>query len=472
KNAQIHKLDMFIVERVCSDIGERKRRGVPYVPVSVNFSRLDFEMCNVLEIVEKAVKKNDIARNFIRIEITESMVLDDVDLMSAAVRSFRKKGYEVWMDDFGSGYSSLSVLKDWDFDLIKYDMFFLSTLSSKSKHIMNSMVSMAKNINFMTLAEGVEEKEQVDFLRDIGVEKLQGYYYGKPMPLEDFFDNIKARNIGVEKREWKEYYDAASCAARYSENPLEIIEDTGEQIKTLFMNEPYKKEIKIDSYDLDEVDDLIYKIKSPLVKKYNMFAEKIENSNDYETFYYTYQGDLLRFTGKTLAKKDDRYILSGSIRNISEDRDALKNYNIDIKLNELSNLFEAVLELDLDANTFQTILGHFSYDINYDSSLMSNEEAIELFTQKFIYPGEFDRYMKYMNLNTLAERIDKVGNGYLSDLFRIKAKNGKYEWKEVLVMMLAGSRAKKFLYCIRELDDKCVKVFDKYKVFDKIDGSE
>ena len=95
------------------------------------------------------------------------MIVSDSELMTRVIEDFRKSGYEVWMDDFGSGYSSLNLLKDYTFDTLKLDMAFLSNINDKSKAIMTSTITMAKDINMMTLAEGVETAEQVEFLKSI-----------------------------------------------------------------------------------------------------------------------------------------------------------------------------------------------------------------------------------------------------------------------------------------------------------------
>ncbi len=280
---QIHKLDCWIVDKVCSDIAERIAKGQDVVPVSVNFSKLDFENCDMLQVVEHAVAQHDIPKDYIHIEITESMIVADEALMTHIIDSFRSAGYEVWMDDFGSGYSSLNLLKDYHFDTIKMDMAFLSAFTDRSKIIMTSAITMAKNIDIMTLAEGVENEEQANFLRSIGCGKLQGYLYGPPMPIDKFFEHITAMNITLESRRWRHYYQVASFHARYTEEPLEILEDDGTTFHTLFMNDAYRRQIVSRDYTLEELDQLVYHPNSPLIKKYREFADIIEATKIVET---------------------------------------------------------------------------------------------------------------------------------------------------------------------------------------------
>ena len=133
--------------------------------------------------LEERMTKYQVPREMLTLEITESVLNKSQLLISSQIKRFHEAGYKVWMDDFGSGYSSLNILKDFDFDLLKIDMLLLGNSMRSPKKIVSSIVDMAKKIGIRTLAEGVETEEQLEFLREIGCEKLQGYYIGKPAPL-------------------------------------------------------------------------------------------------------------------------------------------------------------------------------------------------------------------------------------------------------------------------------------------------
>lgn len=460
KSGEIYKLDCFIVEKVCSDIGERMQKGLPAVPVSVNFSRIDFEKCDMLEVVECAVRKYGIPRSFIRVEITESMILADEDLMRRMIDSFRSKGYDVWMDDFGSGYSCLSVLKDWEFDLIKFDMLFLSSMTEKSKGILSSMVTMAKSIATMTLAEGVEDEEQVNFLKRLGVEKLQGYFYGKPMPVDEFFEHVANRGLEIEDRDWKEYYDTASQNVRLTDSPLEIVEDDGVELTTLFMNDAYKKEVGIIENDLSVIDNMIYHTNSPLVAKYRDFADKLRTSDKPLSFYYTYTNGVLAFTGQALAKKDNKCIIKGSIRNTSEDNDVKKKQMVDNKLTDVSNVYETIVELDLTTMKAYTHFGIFKYDIDYDENMTDMRDGVAKVASTYVHEKDRKRYLEFMNVDTLKERTDASGKGYFTGFFRMMQKDKTFAWREIVIMLIAGTRGMNYLYCIKQVDDILTEYLD------------
>lgn len=181
---QIHRLDMYVVEKVCHDINDAKKTGRKVLPISLNFSRLDFDSLDLANEVGNCLTKYNIQKSDIHIEITESTLSEDDIKLKEELKSFRAQGYALWLDDFGSGYSGLNVLKEYDFDLIKIDMKFLSNFSGneKAKQILKNIINLAKDLGMQTLTEGVETQEAYEFLRDNGCEKLQGYLFSKPIP--------------------------------------------------------------------------------------------------------------------------------------------------------------------------------------------------------------------------------------------------------------------------------------------------
>lgn len=196
---EIHKMDSYVVKKICEDLKNLAENNLPLLPVSINLSRLDFELCDIFDVIDTALTQNNIPRNMLKIEITESVYGEDMTILNLGIEKFRAHGYEVWMDDFGSGYSSLNMLKDTNFDTIKFDMKFLSGFgehSEKAKYILSSNLSMAKQMGMQSLCEGVETPEQLEYLRRIGFEKAQGYFFGKPMSLDNIFElNLQIENI-------------------------------------------------------------------------------------------------------------------------------------------------------------------------------------------------------------------------------------------------------------------------------------
>ena len=157
------------------------------MPVSVNLSRKDFDTLDMVEEIRQRVDDAGVERDMITIEITESTLGSNFDFMSKQVERFQKLGFPVWMDDFGSGYSSLDVLQDIQFDLIKLDMRFMRRFgeSEKERIIVRELLHMATDLSVDTICEGVETGEQVGFLRNNGCTKLQGFFYSRPVPFDE-----------------------------------------------------------------------------------------------------------------------------------------------------------------------------------------------------------------------------------------------------------------------------------------------
>jgi len=255
-----YKLDLYVIDRILLKLKCQQKAGLHIVPESVNISRTDFDSCDIVEEVRKRVDESGFPRSMLNIEITESVIGKDFDYMRAQIDRFRSLGFKVWMDDFGSGYSSLDVLKNVKFDLIKFDMKFLEDFEkhAESKIIMTELIKMAIGLGIDTIAEGVETQEQVDFLREVGCSKLQGFYYCPPITFEKILERNKlGTQIGFENPEESDYYatigkvnlyDMAVFAQEGTEAfenyfntlPMAIIESTDDAFMLVRCNDTYR----------------------------------------------------------------------------------------------------------------------------------------------------------------------------------------------------------------------------------------
>lgn len=188
RNGFITKLDFYIFEQVCRFVKQGLDEGLEMVPISSNFSKNDIFQGDFAESLEKIRKKYDVPVHYLRVEITETAIGGNSDDTNNIISELHNYGYIVEMDDFGSGYSSLNVLKDINFDIIKLDMRFLSQQSEtkREKTILKSVVKMAKKLRIPVIAEGVEKKSQADYLEGIGCHYIQGFLYSRPIPQEEF----------------------------------------------------------------------------------------------------------------------------------------------------------------------------------------------------------------------------------------------------------------------------------------------
>lgn len=188
KNGFIMELDAYIWEETCKLIKKWIDNGKTVLPISVNISRVNLYNPQLVTIIRELVEKYGIPPHLLELEITESAYTNNAFQLIDVLNEFHEHGFTVMMDDFGSGYSSLNMLKDIPVDALKIDLNFLSGADAlgRGKNILSSVVGMSRSINLPTIAEGVETKEQADFLRSIECHRAQGYFFFKPMPITEF----------------------------------------------------------------------------------------------------------------------------------------------------------------------------------------------------------------------------------------------------------------------------------------------
>ncbi len=188
KNGFVLKLDMFMLQQTLQLLKAWKEQGKPVVPIGVNFSRLHLEDPQFIDVLARMADEYGVEHHLLEVELTESVVFGNVELMKNVIDSLHAKGFSVAMDDFGSGYSSLNVLKNLDFDCVKLDKEFLvrGEGNPRMRQIISGLVRMIKSLGSGVVAEGVETAEQAEFLSGIGCDLAQGYYFSRPLPPEDF----------------------------------------------------------------------------------------------------------------------------------------------------------------------------------------------------------------------------------------------------------------------------------------------
>lgn len=194
KNGFITRLDYYVWEAVCKFLHSWKELGIPLAPVSVNVSRMNLYNPRIVSYIKGLVDKYDIPVEMLNLEITETAYTENPIVMHQAIAELRDLGFIVMMDDFGSGYSSLNMLKDLSMDVLKVDMKFLpDQMNARAERILASIVRMARWLDMQVVVEGVEKTEQVSFLQQIGADYIQGYFYAKPMPAEEYQELMTKR---------------------------------------------------------------------------------------------------------------------------------------------------------------------------------------------------------------------------------------------------------------------------------------
>lgn len=200
KNKFIIKLDLYVFEQVCKDIVSWKKKYKNIPVVSVNISKEHFDDEYFIDEYVKITDKYGVDRSSIELEITESSAMDEeIDILKI-IDYIKHKGFIISIDDFGTGYSSLSMLQNMSIDIIKIDKVFIENADVNSnKNIINYIQSMAKSLSLKTVVEGVETKKQVDFVKKVGCDIIQGYYYSKPITSEEFEEYLNKNDEELSK---------------------------------------------------------------------------------------------------------------------------------------------------------------------------------------------------------------------------------------------------------------------------------
>lgn len=191
QNGFITKLDYYIWENVCKMLHERIEKNDIVVPVSVNISRSDFDMTDLDQTIIALADKYNVPHNLLHLELTESAYNENSEQIKKIIDSLHSAGFIIELDDFGTGYSSLSILTKIPFDILKLDMSLVREIKNLAgRNVLSCIVDLANRFNMKTVAEGCEDQETTEILGELGCDLIQGYFYSKPLPANEFFEYI------------------------------------------------------------------------------------------------------------------------------------------------------------------------------------------------------------------------------------------------------------------------------------------
>ncbi len=205
----IHKLDLEVIRLACSQWANANAAGIS-VPFGINLSRLDFELCDIYTAIRGYMARYNVPVDQLHIEVTESSSIKDHNVLMEGVHRFREAGFEVYMDDFGSGYSSLGQMANLHFDVIKIDKSLIDNVEhdERARAVLADTVTLVKRLGMQTLCEGVETQKQLEFLRVVGCEKAQGYLFDRPAAYEHIMELLAAQMSDHEPVVENSYLDA------------------------------------------------------------------------------------------------------------------------------------------------------------------------------------------------------------------------------------------------------------------------
>jgi diguanylate cyclase (GGDEF)-like protein len=349
KNGFITALDLYVFEEVCRFLRRCIDNNCSIVPISSNFSRYDIFESDFIDKIEEIRKKYDIPAKYLRIEITESAVVGGSNYINEVIGELHKYGYIIEMDDFGSGYSSLNVLKNIDLDIIKLDMKFLSHSKGngdkKSGTIISSIVRMAKWLSMPVIAEGVETVEQADFLSSIGCDSIQGFLYSKPVPEDDYFKLISGSSLVAEipRMHLIETLSATDFWNPESQDTLifnnyvggaVIFEYHDGCLEILRVNKKYLQEIGMNITEQDLISTNLYNVFDEENREIftNALIEAVKTGDEqmsetWRTIKSPCCGEeriCIRSNVRMIGKTENNYLFYAVIKNITAEKEELK----------------------------------------------------------------------------------------------------------------------------------------------------
>lgn len=449
KNHDIYKLDGYILRQTCQALRRRLDQQLSVVPVSFNLSRLDFFLCDIFQVVEDTVRAYGLPRDLIYLEITETMLVHDKDVIQAALARFRQAGYQILMDDFGSGYSSLNVLKDYDFDIIKLDTHFLSSSTGKACSIIGNTVDMIKEIGSQSLAEGVETQEHVDFLASVGCEKLQGYFFSKPMPWNDLFAYLEGQYRPLESRDCRVYYDKSSAAVRLTDRPLALVEYDGQEFHHVYLNQAYRDQLA--SFGRITALSAELRINRPGSRLYTHFRDLMEGmkqSGHLETLFQSEKGYYVQLTAELVASMPSRWMMTVSLHNLTLDERIQEQEALNVHIHELYRLYDVIYLIDLDKSAGIPLFSRHAVAGELMEKSLCLRQFLQDYAKSYIHPDDCQRFLDFTDYRTLKV---KLSEGDQSDCFRFRQKGegAGYTWKEVTYIAVPQRHRTLALACVR-----------------------
>jgi len=460
----IYKLDCEMVRQICRQYRESVDEGVPIVPVSFNLSRLDFDLCDIFGAIEDAVREYEVPRGMLNIEITESVFGTDPTFMASMVGKFHAVGYQVWMDDFGSGYSTLNALKDFEFDELKLDMEFLNRFGEKSKTILASVVDMAKKLGIQTLAEGVETEEHRRYLRRIGCEKMQGYLFGKPMPYSREKTVGLCEDIGVETRSERLYFEkigaintlsmserdftmGSSTEDYVTSMPLAIVEYSEGRFTILDSNRVFSDSLEgIGVYSVADAEERLNDERRPFARQARHLVDTIARDK-FVRADNVVNGVACVIRAKHITTQGGRVAVLVSMDNAIEQGERARHDRMVDALSVLYTIYDHVDIIHLDERFTEPVFGASGWRVQYNPP--SFDDIARVFAEQEIYPADRERYIAFMDHDSMIERITNSGEKYIVGFFRARQKGGDYSWRLFALIHLVDRPGNQVMLCVR-----------------------
>lgn len=465
----IHRLDAEVIRLACAQWREAASEGIN-VPFGINLSRLDFELCDMFAVVTEAMATYQVPIDQVHIEVTESALSRSNDLLIAGIERFRRAGFQLYLDDFGSGYSSLSVLEGTLFDVVKLDMSLLQEVehNERARVIVADAVSMVKRLGLQTLCEGVETEEQFMFLKAVGCEKAQGYFFNKPQQHEEIMAHLFETADQHELPEDTRYFDAIGrvnlidgtrssvqgieAAHFLGTQPFALIEIRDGRIAVLSANSAFlRMTAKVDIRSLHGIIERMSTDLSDIRSKVLYSASKAIQTRTPQQFDLVVEGRFCTLGLTHVESSQGREAFLVEILSVTRYSQFNDFKLLEESLSFLYTLFKRIDLLDVTDNTWRNIY----LNVPRYSAIKVGEtprDEIAAFCQAFIHPDDRERFMQFYDLDTVDDRLREAPTNHLADTFVALLDNDRYDDHIFKIIPISIDGHKQYLSCMRDVD--------------------
>ena len=446
---KIHLLDHFIAKTAIQALHARQQQDLPIVPVVINLSRRDFCLTDPAGVLNQLTEKYQLAHIYLQVEITETAFVDDEAILTESIQKLRASGYTVTLDNFGEGHSSLAALQRCSIDEISLDKVFCENFTKSSRLLLTSILLMAKTLGIHTAAEGVRTKEQADFLRRIGCEKIQGPVCRPHVtPVDQLQILQQAQAPYFESLLEQQVFQQAGLTNLVTDAPIALFVDDEKKLQLLTANTSYEKELQLCDIDsIQEANRQLRELPQPIAARLHTMAHAAIWSHRDEGELFVQNGRYFQFHLRNLAGTNGFYIHRAELHCLPQAKDEDLSEQYDQAVRHLMQFYHDIYLIDTRQNCIQVLSAKVSTR-KAGSHMHGIMAAFMNFANLHIHPDDHTRFLHYIHRLTSISRNDICTTRF--DLFRVKMPNGGYHWKNFSLTAFRYESRPCQLLCLRD----------------------
>lgn len=445
---KIHLLDHLIAKTAIQALHTRQQQDLPIVPVVINLSRRDFCLTDPAGVLNQLTEKYQLPHIYLQVEITETAFVDDEAILTESIQKLRANGYTVTLDNFGEGHSSLAALQRCSIDEISLDKVFFENFTKSSRLLLTSILLMAKTLSIHTAAEGVRTKEQADFLRRIGCEKIQGPVCRPHATAIEQLQEVQAQAQQFESMLEQQVFHQAGLTNLVTDTPVALLADDGQSLHLLTANTSYQRALHLSGINsIQEANERMRELPQLIQSRLRALADATIRNHAPETEIFLSDGHYFPFKLQNLAGTSSFYIHRAELQFLPQERLTSSSEEYDKIMRHLMQFYHDIYLIDIQKNRIEVITASVS-TIKAGARMHGIMAAFMNFANLHIHPDDHTRFLHYIHRLTSISRNDICTTRF--DLFRVKMPNGGYHWKNFSLTAFRYESRPCQLLCLRD----------------------